>query len=209
MKIGIIGHGNVGKKLAALFSNTGHDVFVGKRNPEGAQNASGYRIGSIEQATAHGDTVLLAIPFVACEAVLSPLASAFSGKIVIDATNPLKEDWSPLSMGEQNSAGESIARLLPSAHVVKAFNSVFADVMTGPLIGRAPTPITAFLAGDDFTSVDRVTELVRSIGMSPIKTGPLMNARYLEGMAHLNIAIAVGQQGGTGVAFVYSDRTAA
>jgi 8-hydroxy-5-deazaflavin:NADPH oxidoreductase len=209
MKIGIMGHGNVGKKLAVLFARAGHDVFVGKRTPDKTANSSDYRIGSIEQAAAHGEAVVLAIPFTACESVLRPLARALSGKIVIDPTNPLQADWSPLPMGEQNSAGETIARLLPSAHVVKAFNSVFADVMTEPLIGGAHTPITAFIAGDDVTSVDRVADLAKSIGMSPTKTGPLMNARYLEGLAHLNIAVAVGQQGGTGVAFVYSKRTAA
>ncbi|MEM8839252.1 MAG: hypothetical protein AAGE89_14250, partial [Pseudomonadota bacterium] len=57
--------------------------------------------------------------------------------------------------------------------------------------------------GDDDHAIERVSELASSIGLHPIQTGPLKNSRYLEAMAHLNIAIAVGQGGGTNAAFIY------
>jgi len=68
---------------------------------------------------------------------------------------------------------------------------------------RLGVPVTAFVAGDDAEARQQVSSLARSMGFAPIETGPLSTARYLEAMAHLNIAIAVGQSGGTDAAFLY------
>jgi 8-hydroxy-5-deazaflavin:NADPH oxidoreductase len=203
MKIGIIGAGNVGKKLAALMAHAGHEVALGARDVSKAKTKTLYRVAPINKAISHGEIVILAIPYSVCADALPPLASELVGKIVVDATNPLKADWSPLCLGEQNSAGEEIARLLPKSHVVKAFNTVFADIMQVDRVKRNSMSATAFICGNDTEAVKKVAALAKDIGLAPVATGPLQNSRYLEAMAHLNIAIAVGQGGGTNAAFLY------
>jgi hypothetical protein len=116
---------------------------------------------------------------------------------------PLFAQWSPLLLGQDNSAGEEIQRLLPGARVVKAFNTVFADVMTSDRLSRDGQRATTFIAGDDERADDEAAALARSVGFAAVKVGPLSASRYLEAMAHLNIGIAVGQKGGTNAAFLY------
>jgi 8-hydroxy-5-deazaflavin:NADPH oxidoreductase len=207
MKIGIIGAGNVGSKLATLMEHAGHEVMLGARDVSKAKSKTQNQVTSIDKAISNVDIALLAIPYSACADVLPLLASELIGKIVVDATNPLKPDWSPLLLGEKNSAGEEIARLLPKSHVVKAFNTVFADIMQVDRVKRNSMSATAFICGDSAEAVNKIADLARDIGFAPIATGPLQNSRYLEAMAHLNIAIAVGQGGGTNAAFLYDQVT--
>jgi 8-hydroxy-5-deazaflavin:NADPH oxidoreductase len=203
MKVGIIGYGQVGKNLADLIADAGHEVIVGIRKTPISMTETAHMVTSMREAARDGDTVIIAIPFTACADVLPAIAQELEGKVVIDATNPLKADWSPLLLGEENSAGEEIARALPKSRIVKAFNTVFADVMRTDKLTRGTAQASAFICGDKLEAVEQVAHLAREIGFEPLATGPLKNARYLEGMAHLNISIAVGQNGGTNAAFLY------
>jgi 8-hydroxy-5-deazaflavin:NADPH oxidoreductase len=198
MNIGIIGSGSVGTALQKLFMAAGCQVVLGSRSPSPQRDTV-----SPLQAAEQGDVVVLAIPFSAIPQVLATIAPALRGKVVIDPTNPLNPDWSPLLLGQENSAGEEIARLLATSKVVKAFNTVFADVMTAQGLVRGDHRATTFIASDDEDAANTVATLARSAGFAPVKAGPLATARYLEAMAHLNIGIAVGQKGGTNAAFVY------
>ncbi len=198
MKISIFGTGNVGSRLAALMHTVGHEVLLCSRS-----GGTGHHTFA---AGASAEAVVLAIPYTAAAQVLTPLTPVLAGKLVIDCTNPLQPDWSPLRLGEQNSAAETLARLLPQSRLVKAFNTVFADVMTPELLNRAGLHISAFVAGDDAVARQQVATLAAEIGFAPVEVGPLSMARYLEAMAHLNIQIAVGQGGGTNAAFVYHQR---
>lgn len=201
MRIGFIGGGNVGGNLANLLQRAGHEVIVGLRDPAHARPDAAYRVASVDEAASQGEPVLVALPFAAIEVALPPLSEALAGKVVVDLSNPVNEDWSPKLLGEENSAGETVARLLPRSRVVKAFNTIFADVMTPERLDRGGRTISAFIAGDDAAASDMVEELARSAGFAPVITGPLRNARYLEALAHLNIAIA--SSGGTNAAFLY------
>ena len=190
MKIGIIGNGSVGSSLAALLKASGkHDVVVGSRSAE---------TKSIEAAS-HGDVVLLAIHFHALKDALPSLQEVLKGKIVVDATNPLNSDWSPMPLGEDNSAAEEVAKLLPDSIIVKAFNTIFADMMTA----KTTQGVTAFVASDDETAMKTIAELATDCGFEAVTLNKLTSARYLEAMAHLNIELAVGQGGGTGAFFAY------
>lgn len=202
MKIGILGFGNVGRKLAQLLEGADHELIVGVRDRAKVADAP-YSAGSLDDAARLSEAVVIAVPYAACAALLPDLAGGLAGKIVIDATNPLNGDWSPLFLGEENSAGEEIARLLPGSRVVKAFNTVFADIMRQDRLDRDGLRTTAFICGDDATANAEVARLAQTIGFAPLITGPLRSARYLEAMAHLNIAIAVAQGGGTNAAFLY------
>jgi 8-hydroxy-5-deazaflavin:NADPH oxidoreductase len=199
MKIAILGFGNVGQKFVGLFSKAGHEVIIGLRS--GSNQNLPYPSASFKKAAELGDVVAIALPFTACLDVLPALANVTGGKVIIDSTNPVNADWSPKLLGQENSASEEISRLLPDAHVVKAFNTIFADAMDTPVIDGQT--ITAFVAGDNDEAKQTVMTLAKDIGYAPVDTGPLYTARYLESMAHLNIQIAVGQGGGTHAAFVY------
>lgn len=203
MKIGIIGSGNVARKIAALCARAGHQVRLSQR--QGSEGASQEEMapGTFAQAAEHGEVVILAIPYSACESVLPTIRGPLGDKIVIDASNPLGPDWSPLPLGPDNSAGEAIARLLPESRVVKAFNTVFADSMTVAGLQRGAMRAAGFLCGDVAEANARVAELLDSLGFAPIDAGPMLAARYLEAMAHLNIQLAVGMGGGTNAVFLY------
>lgn len=197
MKIAILGAGNVGKSLYRLFKEQGVDVSLCSR-------MHGNETTSFEEGISRAGIVFLAIPYTACEEVLSSLRHRLLGKIVVDCTNPLQEDWSPLMLGQANSAAEEIARLIPDAKVVKAFNTIFADVMNKEKQDRKGQKITAFIAGDDRLSKLDIMSLAEKIGFTAVDVGALKNSRYLEAMAHLNIQIALNQGAGTNVAFIYS-----
>jgi 8-hydroxy-5-deazaflavin:NADPH oxidoreductase len=199
MRIAILGFGNVGKQFANLFSRAGHEVVVGLRSA--ANQELPYSTAIFTEAAEAADIVAIAIPFAACADVLPELVEVTKGKVVIDSTNPLNSDWSPKLLGQENSAAEEISRLLPNAHIVKAFNTIFADVMNEPV--RNGQALTAFIAGDNVDAKQKVIALANDIGYAPVDTGPLYTARYLESMAHLNIQIAAGQGGGTNAAFLY------
>lgn len=205
MKIAILGFGHVGKQFANLFSKAGHEVVIGLRSVSTQEMP--YACTIFKEAAQAADVVAIAIPFTACADVLPELAEVTQAKIVIDSTNPLNADWSPKLLGQENSASEEISRLLPEAHVVKAFNTIFADVMNEPV--KDGQAITAFIAGDNDEAKQKIIALANDIGYAPIDTGHLYTARYLESMAHLNIQIAVGQGGGTNAAFIYLQQKSA
>jgi 8-hydroxy-5-deazaflavin:NADPH oxidoreductase len=141
MRIAILGFGNVGKQFAHLFSRVGHEVVIGLRSTSDRKLL--YPSATFKEAAERADVVAIAIPFTACVDVLPEISEATKGKIVIDSTNPLNADWSPKLLGQENSASEEISRLLPQAYVVKAFNTIFADVMDTPV--RDGQAITAFI----------------------------------------------------------------
>lgn len=200
MKIAVIGYGNVGRKFAELFFRAGYDIIVGLRSVP--IDPIPYPHASLKEAAKAADVIALAIPFSACADVLPAITENSKGKIVIDSTNPLNPDWSPKLLDQEDSAGEAVSRLLPESHVVKAFNTIFADVMDEPV--RDGKQITAFVAGDDDKAKHIVANIAADVGYAPIDTGPLYTSRYLESMAHLNIQIAVSQENGTDAAFIYS-----
>ena len=208
MNVGIIGGGNVGGKLGHLLASVGHRVRVSSRHPSGSASPQGYVATSVADAISDAEVVIIALPYTATTHVLPPLADALTGKVIVDATNPLNDDWSPLALGESTSAGEETARRLPRSRVVKAFNTIFADVMTPERLNRHGHRVTLFIAGDHEEANQQTALLGRDIGFAPLVTGPLFNARYLEARAHLNIGIAVGQGGGTNAAFLYDQASA-
>jgi 8-hydroxy-5-deazaflavin:NADPH oxidoreductase len=195
MKISFIGAGNVATNLGSLFNNAGHTVFYGKRQPNPHQL-------SIAAAINQGEIVCFAVPFNAMKDLLIEFKEALSDKIVIDVTNPINiNDWSPLLLGEENSAGEEIAKLLPKSKVVKAFNAIFADVMTPEKQVFNGEKLTAFIASDSSEAAKVIKNLADEAGFSGFIVGGIKNARYLEAMAHLNIAIA--GSGGTNAGFKF------
>jgi 8-hydroxy-5-deazaflavin:NADPH oxidoreductase len=204
MNIGIIGTGNMGGGLGKLFASKGHKVLFGSRDPQKAKtlagsigpNASG---GSIAEAARFGSVVVLAVPWSAVPESLKA-AGSLAGKTVLDLTNPLTPDYSGLAVGHTSSGAEEIAKLAPGAHVVKALNTVFAQVIGGgPEFG--PKNATALYAGDDPAAKETVSKLIGEAGFDAVDAGPLQSARYLEPMGMLNIVLGYGLGMGTSQVF--------
>jgi hypothetical protein len=188
MKVAIIGAGNVGKALGTSISRVGHDVTISASSPASAREAAaeiGAEAASSNSDAARGaDVVILAVPFVdAGEEVAAEIAGDVAGRVVVDATNPVKPDYSGLAT-EGRSGAEEFQRRLPDAKVVKAFNTIFASNQADP-----SREIDGFVAGDDADAKQAVIGLIDSIGFTPVDVGPLAQARYLEGMAWINIGL--------------------
>jgi predicted dinucleotide-binding enzyme len=124
MKIGIIGKGNVGNALATGLSRAGHEVKFGHRDPE----------EPVAEAAKWGEVIILAVPHNAAADVTKALGSAADGKTVIDVSNALTGNME-LAVGFTTSAAEEIQKMLPKAHVVKTFNTVFAQNQSTGKIG--------------------------------------------------------------------------
>lgn len=178
MRIGIIGSGNIGGTAARLFAKAGHDVAVSNsRGPESLKSlvasiGGKARAATVEEVVAFGDVVLLALPWRDRREL--PPAARFAGKIVIDATNPYTPDGKIDDLGASSSS-EEVARQLPGARLVKAFNTIYFKHLASR--GRTDLPIPErhpiFLAGDDAEAKAAVSRLIDEIGFAPMDTGSL------------------------------------
>ncbi len=205
MKIAVMGTGRVAAALGTRWAHLGHAVVFGSREPQGERveqlvlgagdNASAATIG---KAAERAELVVLAVPWPAARPVIEA-AGDLSGKIVVDCTNPLNNEFTGLDLGHTTSAAEQIAAWAPDALVVKAFNTVSAAVMADPKFGDVEA--TAFVCGDDPAAVQAVSGLAEELGLEAVDAGPLSIARYLEPLAMLYIHLAVHKGWGSRCAF--------
>ena len=191
MKIGVLGTGVVGETLANGFLQDGHEVMLGSRDASSEKlsewgNRQGDRAstGDYAEAAAFGNMIVLATRGVATEEALRMAGPAnFTGKIVIDPTNPLdfSEGFPPkLTIGHTDSLGEVVQRTLPGAHVVKCFNTVGHDLMVRPQIEGGPP--TMFICGNDATAKKHVREILESWNWEVSDIGGIEASRFLEPM---------------------------
>lgn len=203
MKVTVIGTGNMGSAFVKQLVKAGHEVRVTGRNAAKAQALAGQYPGAqaVEASGAASgcDAIVLATGYAEAPAALRALGD-LSGKTVIDITNPLTPDYMGLTLGHDTSAAEEIARALPGAHIVKAFNTLFAQVLAdGPAFADGQRG-SVFFAGDSATAKTTVKSLIDSLGFHPVDAGGLKNARYLEPLAGLNIYLGYGAGMGTAIA---------
>lgn len=205
MKIAILGAGSVGSTLGRSWAAKGHEVVFGARDPKSprvqdAVKAAGKKAhaASLKDAAAAAEVVVVATPYDAAQDALRA-AGALAGKVVIDATNPLKPDLSGLAIGHTTSAAETISGWAKGAKVVKCFNTIGAEHMGNPKV--AGQSATMFLCGDDASAKKTAERLAQELGFEPIDAGPLRQARLLESLAMLWISLAHQQGLGTGIAF--------
>ncbi|MVS98997.1 NADPH-dependent F420 reductase [Devosia marina] len=199
-KIAIIGLGNMGKGLARRLDGK-VALFLGTRDIDSGQSfAVGFsqvpQVLSRQDAAAAADLVVLALPY--ASAIEFVRSTNLDGKVVVDLTNPLKEDFSGLLIGHSTSAAEEIQALALGARVVKAYNTIFASLFDRPASDTAATPV--FLAGDDEAALASVTRLVEISGFSAEPTGGLGASRLVEPLGMLNIQLGYHQGRGTAIA---------
>jgi 8-hydroxy-5-deazaflavin:NADPH oxidoreductase len=190
MKIGIIGSGIVGQVLSNAFFSEGHQVQLGTRNTQKEEvvkfNTANphISIGTFAETAQFGELLVLATGgLVTAEAVQLAGISNFSGKVVIDATNPIAAA-PPVNgvlqffTGPNESLLEKLQALLPEAHLVKAFNSVGNAVMYKPsFVNNTPS---MFIAGNNEAAKKTVSSILTSFGWETEDMGKAEAARAIE-----------------------------
>ena len=187
--VAVIGTGNVGMAIGTEFAEIGHTVIYGSRSPlslktmdlvtKTGKNASA---ALPDEAAAKADVVVLAVPGMVTGGVASGLGD-LSGKIIIDATNPLKREGQVLQFeyGVDTSNGQIVQALHPDAFVVKAFNTISWETMIDP--GK-PAPVMP-LAGNSAEAKEKVAGWVQAMGIDTIDIGGIEHARVTEQMVVL------------------------
>ncbi|THU00220.1 NADPH-dependent F420 reductase [Lampropedia puyangensis] len=203
MKITVVGAGNMGAGFVQQLTRAGHQVRVTARDLGKAQALAAAHPGAValepSKALGDSDVVVLAVGFGDAVTALQGLGD-LSGRVVVDITNPLTADYMGLTIGHTTSAAEEIAKAAPQAQVVKAFNTVFAQVLAkGSAFANGAT-VPVFFASDSERAKQTVRVLIESIGFTPIDAGGLKNARYLEPVGGLNIYFGYGAGQGTQIA---------
>ncbi len=189
IKVGILGSGDVAKSLAKGFISLGHQVKLGSRSPEKlhdfvADTGERASAGTFEEAARFGDFIALATLGAATLQAIDLAGTAnFDGKVVIDATNPLRfEPGKPptLYTAGNDSLGEQVQRHIPKARVVKAFNTVGNGYFVNPKLEGGPPDM--FVCGNDGEAKKLVSQVCKHFGWGVIDLGGIESSRYTEAM---------------------------
>jgi predicted dinucleotide-binding enzyme len=181
MKIGIVGSGRLGGTIGELWAKAGHKVFFSSRHPEelkplverAGPNA---QAGTVEQAAAFGDVVLIAVPYTALPAVGRDNAAALKGKIVLNASNPVSaRDGEMAKAAQEKGVGESDKEYLPGTRLVRAFNSTGAGKFAAEA-HKQGEKLGVAIASDDADAMTVAAQLVRDAGFEPVPV-PLARAK--------------------------------
>ena len=189
--VGTIGAGNVAQTIARLALAAGHNVILSNsRGPESLTELGGQHGANATAATAaqaaRADIVILAVGWDQVPVALQGLAD-WDGRVVVDATNQWHHHnpQETVDLGDQTGS-EYNATLMPGARIVKAFNTVFMNVVTKSA-HRSDGPLVIFLAGDDTDAKATVGAFVDSLGLAPVDLGDLrQGGRLMQAGGPLN-----------------------
>lgn len=207
MKIALIGAGNVGTVLGKGLSDLGHEVIYGLRNPEdtkydGLKDFASLK--SVAEATQEAELIFLATPWSQTKNAIDAMQGNYKGKILIDCTNPLKDDLSGLTHGFDTSGGEEVAKWASGARVVKAFNTTGTSNMAAPEFDSRKSLM--LIASDDDEARLFVKNLADELGFDSYEFGDLSSARYMEPFAYVWISLAFKQGLGADFAFTINKK---
>jgi len=189
MKIGVIGSGRIGSTIGGLWAKAGHEVMFSDRDPEQAKRAAeaaaaasktSPRTGTVEQAVAFGEVVLIAVPYKALPDLQQQIGSQLKGKVVLDPNNPVPARDGDMAVGaKEKGAAISTAALLPGAKLVRSFNSWGYMVMARE--ANRPAPRMALpVAADDPVALKVGMQLVDDAGFDPVAAGSLADSKVYD-----------------------------
>jgi predicted dinucleotide-binding enzyme len=187
--ISIIGTGNMARTIGARAVAGGNAVEVMGRDEAKAQALAdqigdGATVGTYG-ATPAGDIVILAVLYAGVVDVVDHYGEALAGKILVDITNPFNDNVSGLVTTPGNSMSQQVAAAAPeSAHVIKAFNSIFRGVLA------EDKPVDAFFAGDSTEAKTQVAAFLESLDLRPLDAGGLEMTYALEWAGVLLVGVA-------------------
>lgn len=196
MKIGILGSGRMGSHLGTMFAKVGHEVsFSYSRSQQKiadlvASVGTNARASTPAEAARDADLLLLAVHWLQVPDVLRQVGS-LKGKIVMSCCNPLNAEDTELVIGHTISGAETLAQMIPGAHVVAAFQATPSEVMFDVFAarGEALRPSLIF-CGDDVASKVQAANLISQVGFDPVDAGALKVARYIEPFGLLSGVLA-------------------
>jgi|SRR3989344_2562940 len=187
-KIGIIGSGVVGKKLAEGFSSKGYKVKIGTRDESKLMdfliNKENISLGNFQEAADFSDIIVLAVKGSAAIDVLNIIGKEkLNGKIIIDTTNPISDEKPENGVlrfftSLDKSLMEELQLKFPEAKFVKAFNSIGNDLMVNPKFSGVKPSM--FICGNDNDSKIRVSKILDLFGFEVEDMGKVEAARAIE-----------------------------
>ncbi len=148
-------------------------------------------ITAVHEAIRSSEAVLLAVPGTQLRSLLESIGADLHGKVVFDATNRLTA--SPF---HDITAFRDHA---PAASAYRAFNTLGWEVFSDPRFGEAVVDL--FFCGPGGPSLMTAEELIRDVGLRPVRIGELDQADVLDGLTRLYFALAVGRGLGRRIAF--------
>jgi predicted dinucleotide-binding enzyme len=187
--VSIIGSGNMASAIGALAIEGGNAVeIVGRDRAKAAALAQGLGDGATAGTWGDapaGEIVILAVLFESAVPIVSEFGDALDGKIIVDITNPFNAGVTGLAIPDDTSVAQMVADAAPAgARIVKAFNTIFRDVLA------AGGPLDVFMAGDDAQAKAGVSAFIESLGLRPRDVGDLSMAHWLEGAGLLSVGLA-------------------
>ena len=210
MRIGILGSGLMGGKLGTLFARAGHEVVFSyarsdrklKRLAREAQGNA--RAGTPGEAARDADALLLAVHWSRIGDVLKQ-AGDVSGRVIVSCSLPMNADDTGLVIAHTSSGAEALAKRVPTARIVSAFNTVPSEVLFGVFAARRRTSRPSLVyCGDDASSKKVAAELIGDVGFDPVDAGPLRIARYTEPFALLVAQLAYEGDEGPELAYRFA-----
>ena len=207
MRIGILGSGLMGAKLGTIFARAGHEVTFSYARSAAklerlAKEAKGKaRAGTPREAAQNADALLLAVHWSRIDDVLAQ-AGDLSGKVVVSCSLPMNDDDTALVVAHTSSGAEELAKKLPNARFVSAFNTVPSEVLFDVFAARRRSKRPSLVyCGDDRRAKNVAVKLIRDVGFEPLDAGPLRIARYTEPFALLVAQLAYEGKGGAELAY--------
>ena len=186
-KIGIVGSGNIGGTLGMLLAKAGYKILYSSRHPDALKDlvkGSGPKAcaGTVAEAIAFGEVIVLSVPLKAIPELAAETKAALKGKIVIDMSNPYPERDGVIAeeaRKEPGGMGAFVARLLPGARIVRAFNSVYFEDLKKTK-NKAGEKIGIPIAADDQEGLTAAVELVEHAGLDPVVVGSLSTSKLFD-----------------------------
>ncbi len=186
-KIGIVGSGNIGGTLGILLAKAGYEILYSSRHPENLKDlvrtaGPKSRAGTVAEAIAFGEVIVLSLPVKALPDLDAKTKEALKGKIVIDTSNPYPERDGKIAdeaRKDPGGMGVFVARLLPGAKIIRAFNTVYFEDLK-KTTNKASEKIGIPLAGDDQEGLQAAVELVEDAGLDPVVTGDLKTSKWFD-----------------------------
>lgn len=186
-RIGIVGSGRIGGTIGILLAKAGYEIFFSSRHPEALKDivkkaGPKARAGSIMEAIAFGDVVVLSTPLKALPALEAGVKEALKGKIVIDTSNPYSERDGVIAEEarmEPGGMGTFVSRLLPGARIIRAFNTVYFEDLKRTRNKKGET-IGIPVAGDDQEALNIASELIMHAGLDPVVVGGLNASKMFD-----------------------------